>query len=215
MAEEAGEKTEEPTPKRVLEARRRGEVAQSRDLAGAVVFAAVFGALAVGAPSAIARLVGYLRTALAGAARAPALPGPGGQRALEAARDLLLAPLAVALVAALAIGLMQTGGLLAFGALRLDGKRVLPSLKRVVGTAAFAEVAKGLLKVTLAGAVAWATVKPLLGALATCRGRRPGRFWRCWARAATAWAAGWCWRRWRWAWVTTSGSATGTGCPCA
>jgi flagellar biosynthesis protein FlhB len=173
MAEETGEKTEEPTPKRLLEARRRGEVAHSRDLAGAVVFAGVFAALTLGASSTIARAVAYLREALAGATRAPALLGAGGQRALEAARDLLLMPLAVALVAALAVGLLQTGGLLAFSALRLDGARLVPSLKRVLGAAALGEVLKGLVKVALAGGVAWATARPLLRALGNLAGASP------------------------------------------
>ena len=42
MAESAGEKTEEPSHKRLTDARKKGQVAMSRDLTGGVVFIAIF-----------------------------------------------------------------------------------------------------------------------------------------------------------------------------
>src|SRR3569833_1694652 len=38
MSDESGEKTEEPTPKKLDDARKRGQVWKSRDLTGALVF---------------------------------------------------------------------------------------------------------------------------------------------------------------------------------
>ena len=63
--------TEAPTPRRLAEARRRGEVAVSRDLVSAGATAAALGTLLVAGEAATARLLAYFREALsAGAPRA-------------------------------------------------------------------------------------------------------------------------------------------------
>ncbi|HVV49455.1 MAG TPA: EscU/YscU/HrcU family type III secretion system export apparatus switch protein, partial [Polyangia bacterium] len=63
----SGEPTEEPTQKRLEEARGRGEVAYSRDLVSAAAMTAALVALIAGGPESLARLLGYWKEALAAA----------------------------------------------------------------------------------------------------------------------------------------------------
>src|SRR3954471_22175119 len=102
-----GEATEAPPPRRLLESRRRGEVAFSRDLTSAAAVAAAVAALALGGPALAARAVTYLRAA-PGAATDPGAAGHAGGAALAGAmaagaRALAL-PLGTAMAAALLVG---------------------------------------------------------------------------------------------------------------
>ena len=63
----AAERTEEPTPKRLEEARRRGEVAVSRDATSAAALTAAIVALVLQGPALTARLLAYWKGAFAAA----------------------------------------------------------------------------------------------------------------------------------------------------
>jgi flagellar biosynthesis protein FlhB len=158
----SGEPTEEPTQKRLDEARGRGEVAYSRDLVSAAAMTAALLALIAGGPESVARLVAYWRGALASA---PAGGSPSG--ALLAGASML----------ALGAGMLQTRGLVALGALTPDLGRLSPAdgLKRAFGGQAALQVGKGLLKVTLVAVLVWVTVRPLLGGIAALTGMEAGR----------------------------------------
>jgi flagellar biosynthesis protein FlhB len=169
----AGEKTEEPTPRRLAEARRKGEVAKSRDLTGAVVFVAVFGVGAVGAGGALGRLVSYLAHVMEAAGRGSGQDVTGALAlAVGQSAALLALPLGLAALAAALIGAVQTGGVFSTEPFKLKPEQVLPQLKRVVSVGALAEVGKGLLKVTLVTVVAWWTMRPLLRPMAMLPGAR-------------------------------------------
>lgn len=173
MAEKpAGERTEEATPRRLAEARRRGEIANSRDLSSAAVLAAVFGVLAMGAAAAVGRLVVYLATTAESAAAA----GVGAAeaalaRGLEEAGRALALPLGAAAATALVVGLFQTGALVSGEALRLDPQRAMPRLERVISLRALADVGKGLLKIIVVAALAWVTLAPLIADLVALVGK--------------------------------------------
>src|SRR5262245_1891422 len=64
MSEALGEKTEKPTPKRLKDARERGQVAASRDLTMAAGTLAAAGALVFGGGLLIHRLTGAVRETL-------------------------------------------------------------------------------------------------------------------------------------------------------
>jgi len=172
----SGEPTEEPTQKRVDEARGRGEVAYSRDLVSAAAMTAALLALIAGGPESVARLVAYWRAALAAA---PVGGSPSGALlagTTEMAR-ILAVPLAAACVLALGAGMLQTRGLVALGALKPDLGRLSPArgLQRAFGGQAALQVGKGLLKVTLVAVLVWVTVRPLLGGVAALAGMEAGR----------------------------------------
>jgi len=174
MAESAqAERTEDPTPQRLAQARRRGEVVKSRDLGGAAVLAVLFGALALGAPAAVSRLTRYIGAAIEAAPRGGQSAEALGWAVRESAAALLL-PVALATVTTLLVGVVQTGGLLSFEPLRFDATRVLPSAQRVVSAAAAMEMAKGLVKVAVVTAIVWLTLEPMMRGLAALPGV-PGR----------------------------------------
>ncbi|MEC9374631.1 MAG: EscU/YscU/HrcU family type III secretion system export apparatus switch protein, partial [Planctomycetota bacterium] len=64
MAEELGERTEEPTGKRRLEARRKGQVARSADLSAAILLTAAMVILYVAGPALLEGMGVLMRAAL-------------------------------------------------------------------------------------------------------------------------------------------------------
>jgi len=167
----ASERTEEPTPKRLEESRRRGEVAVSRDAMSAAAVTAAIAVLVLQGPTLTARLLAYWKGAFAAAAA-----GGSASSALAAGvaamAQALAVPLAAAALVALGTGLLQTRGLLALGALRPDLARLSPAagLARAFGGQAALQVGKGVLKATLVALLAWLTVRPLLAGLAGLAG---------------------------------------------
>lgn len=164
MAESSGEKTEEPTHKRLQEARRKGQVAQSRELTAGAVFIVIFSVISFGAASWFSHLLIYMRTAFAQANRGPGA-AVGLVQGLSALQDAILKPLVAAMVAAIAIGFLQTGGVFSWEALKIDPQRLMPNFKKFVSANAAVEMLKGFVKVVVAGAIAWSAVEPLLGSM--------------------------------------------------
>lgn len=160
MSEEssAEDRTEQPSEKRLKEAREKGDVPRSRDLSGALVVLAGVSALLASAPSAMAHArtiyglgLHYSREALF----SEALPG----RALHAALSealALFAPVAIATVlAALAAPVM-------LGGLNFSAEALQPKFERLDPIAGFGkifamrglvELGKALLKIVLIGFV--------------------------------------------------------------
>ena len=162
----------DPTPRRLAAARRRGEVAQSRDLVSAVALLAAVVTLVVQGPASAARLTAYMRAALAAAPAESAGVGPALAAGLAVTVRVLAAPLAAAALSALVVGLVQTGGLVALGAVRFDLARLSPAagLRRALGAPALRQVGKGLLKVAIVGTAVWFVVRPLLGGVPALAG---------------------------------------------
>ncbi|MGB8296954.1 MAG: EscU/YscU/HrcU family type III secretion system export apparatus switch protein [Polyangia bacterium] len=174
MAERASAaKTEEPTPQRLAEARRRGSVAVSRDLLSGVTGLALCVALVLGGRAWIGGLVAYLRMALDDATSNPSLAS-AGWAALSAVRDGLLWPLAIAVVAGLVVGLTQTRGLFSTYPLKCDFTRAMPSARRLLGTAALSEITKNLFKAAVVAVLAWWTLAPVFSDVAHLAGRPAG-----------------------------------------
>jgi flagellar biosynthetic protein FlhB len=160
VAEELGERTEEPTPRRLREARSRGQVPKSQDLASAIdlagallVLLALGGFLASGLGSTVAAV-------LDGSAAGAPLHGPdlGASVAWAAARaGFIAAPvlLVVFLVAFLA-HFVQVGPLLTTKPLRPRLERLSPAagLKRIFGPRGFAKTLVNSVKLVAAIVVA-------------------------------------------------------------
>jgi type III secretion protein U len=101
----SGNRTEPPTPRRLREARRRGEVAVSRDLAAATSLAAGVAALLAAGPGVVSGLAGHLAASIVAAVSAD----PAPETALAAAAGALGRAAAPPLVAALGAGLLAGG----------------------------------------------------------------------------------------------------------
>ena len=153
------ERTEAPTPRRIQQARRGGQVAISRNLGAALAIATACGVLVVAAQAGIAGLVLAMREALEGATQAPAVSAALGA-GLEVA-VLTLAPLVVVLwVVACLVGVVQTRGLATTWPLRPDASRLLPSLNRVFGRDRAIEAGKGAIGFGTLFVVAVWTLRP-------------------------------------------------------
>jgi flagellar biosynthesis protein FlhB len=164
----AREPTEEPTPRRLADARRRGEVAVSRDLVSAGATAAALGTLIVGGAAATARLVAYWRGAFSAGARGETSAASALAAGLAALIHALTPPLLAGFGAALLIGLAQTRGLVAAGAVGPRLSRLSPGegLRRLLSGGAAFELGKGLVKVALVAAlVGWTLAPHLAGVL--------------------------------------------------
>jgi type III secretion protein U len=162
----ADDATEDPTPKRLADARRRGDVPFSRELSSAVAFTAAAVVVTWGAPALVARWLAYARAALLAAVA----DGTAASSWISAARSIafgMAAPaLGAALLAAVVVGVAQTRGPVLVPP-RFDLSRVASAAgwRRLFDAQAFARAGQGLLKVAVVGLVAWAVLRPLAGAL--------------------------------------------------
>jgi flagellar biosynthetic protein FlhB len=178
----AGEKTEKATPKRREEARKKGQVAKSQDLNGAVVLLAGLLALGVTGAGTAQRLGDGVRYALGAAAgRDPVTAGTVGDILMQSGRTaaLSLAPVVAACaVAGVLVSLLQVGIKPKTEALKPDAKRINPAtgFKRIFGKDAIFETVKNVLKVSLVGAVVLGSLLPHISDYAALVGMSPLRF---------------------------------------
>ena len=158
MSEEssAEDRTEQPSEKRLQEAREKGDVPRSRDLSGALVVLAGVSALMSGAPAAMAHVrtiyglgLGYTREALF----SEALPGRVLHLAVSEALAMF-APVAIATVLATLAAPILLGGL-NFSAQALQPKfdRLDPiaGFGKIFAMRGLVELGKALLKLVLIG----------------------------------------------------------------
>lgn len=166
---EGGEKTFAPTQRRKRDAARKGDVLRSRELstAVAILFAAAW--LSFAGPWLLAEIGDVLRTALI-FDRADVMQFRVGQHLLAALLAALppvltvAAPiLALALITQLGLG----DGRWVAENLAFKGSRINPlsGLKRMFGPTGWIEMGKGLLKVGLLGAIAYAWGRSWLGTI--------------------------------------------------
>jgi flagellar biosynthetic protein FlhB len=167
MAEEtdSGSKTEDASPRKLQDARSRGEVPKSQDVVSFAVLAAVSGVLLFAGSGLAHGMVDRLR---------PFISRPddfdlanGGavtvmRLALLAAAPPLAAVLGAALLAGVAANLIQFGFLFSTESLTFNLDRVSPlqGFKRLFGIDGFVQFLKSALKIAVVGAVAWYMLAP-------------------------------------------------------
>jgi flagellar biosynthesis protein FlhB len=175
----AGEKTEKATPKRREEARKRGQVARSTDLNGAVIMLAGLFTLGVTGPSIVARLGERMTATLqATSGREPVTIASIGDIFLQSGTTvaLCLAPVVGACaVSAIVVSLAQVGIKPKTQALKPDPKRLNPvtGAKNIFGKNSLVELAKNLLKIAVVAAVVLSALLPHLTDWAAMVGMSP------------------------------------------
>ncbi len=152
-------KTEAPTGKRREDARRKGQVAKSRDVIGVAVLLGGFCALRVSAPQFYEfmhrSMVYYLTDALRGD-RTDAVNH--AMLKLVSGTLMVLMPLLIAVVVASVVSnVMQTGPMLITEPLKVDFTKMNPlqGLQRMFSKNALAELAKSSAKIGIVGWVAY------------------------------------------------------------
>lgn len=176
MARPGGEPTEQPTARRLTQARQRGQVAHSRELSSAIALLAVIAVVSWGAPVAVARLLSLFRSTLGASLKAPLALSPSIARAADVASAVALLPLLVALAVTVLVAALQTRGLWAWQALAPDAARLSPlaGLGRVFSLRTVAELGKGMLKLAVVAALAFAGLAAPLRQLPALVGAPPG-----------------------------------------
>ena len=149
-------RTEQPTPRRLREARRRGEVARSGELTGAAALLGGLAALIATGPSAAGELARLLRAAHSAAPGAAPDPAASLRAAGAAVVRLSLAPGLAALAAGGLAGALQAGGGFFPEVIRPRLARIDPlhGLRRLVSPAQLLQAALGIAKACVLVAIA-------------------------------------------------------------
>src|SRR3954471_14554251 len=179
MAQGGGEKTEKATPKRREEARKKGQVAKSPDLNGAVVLLSSLFALSIWGPHIWEQMGTSMKSTLAMIAQPQAITAGGiGRLFMESGRTAVLAVAPIAIVC-LVFGVVSNVGQVklkpSFHGVKPDFKRLDPlkGAKNLFGPNILFEGAKNLTKVAIVGAITAFAVVPKLQDLAALVGMPP------------------------------------------
>jgi flagellar biosynthetic protein FlhB len=174
-----GDKTEKATPKRKEEARKKGQVAKSMDLNGAVVLLASLFALSIWGPHIWQEMGASMRGTLAMISQPDAVSVSGISNIfMENGRTVILAVAPIAIVC-LVFGVLSNVGQVGLKpsvhGLKPDFKRIDPlkGAKNLFGPNIIFEGAKNLTKVAIVGAITAFAVYPKLGELAALVGMAP------------------------------------------
>jgi len=158
------EKTEQATPKRRQEARRKGRVAKSRDLSAAAVLGAAL-ALSYLAGDRLAAELGHLLSrslaAVAIQAHQDADMATFAWMAVVTFLQLLAPLMAILLLAAVLANLLQVGFVFSLDPITPRWSKIDPvqGAKRMLSLQALVELTKSLAKITLVGTVVFLTLK--------------------------------------------------------
>jgi flagellar biosynthesis protein FlhB len=175
----AGERTEKATPRKREDARKKGQVARSADLSGAVVLLAGLFAVGVTGSSIAQRMGEAMRAALALGAQPDVVSASTiGQIFMDAGSQVALAVAPVAgacALAALVVSAGQVGLRPMPGALKPDPKRLNPvqGAKNIFGPNALFETGKNLAKVGVVATVVLAALLPNITQTAALVGMSP------------------------------------------
>ncbi len=168
MAEESqddSQKTEEPTQKRLDESREKGEVPSSREinnwfmlLGGTIIVVMMAPGIMKQLKALLARMISQSHDHAGGA-------GGFGNLMAETIREvggILLAPLGLLVVLAIAASLVQHAPLVAFESIKPKFEKISPlgGIKRLFSSRSLIEFLKGLLKLIIVGSIATAVVLP-------------------------------------------------------
>ncbi len=170
MAGSAQEKTEQATPRRIQEARRKGQVAKSVDLTGALLLMAMIALLYVIKDQFFLDLQRYLTGYFSEVANEQVLgssPLPILYNAVLFTLKLLAPFFGVALLVVLASNLAQVGFMFSPEALRLRMELLNPmsGLQRMFSKRSLVELVKSILKFVVLGGIVYYLVKANIGAL--------------------------------------------------
>lgn len=182
MAEEQDQssKTEEATPRKLEEARKKGDVAKTPDLAGVMSLAAATGVtLWMGGWFSIQLAEDLLPFVASPHEMLGFLDSGGGteiaRMAIFAAAPILAAVMAATMIAGAGGNLVQSGLLWSPGKLKPDWSRVSPlkGFGRIFGPDGLAQFVKTLIKLLATGGVAWFVLKPHATEIAAMPGLTP------------------------------------------
>lgn len=186
MAEQDQSRTEQATPHKLEEARKHGQVAKSLDVNSVTMLAAVTAVLMATGTALWKRLMDLESALFASAAVAgeSVQPLAIGAEMLGATVQLLAPLLGMALIAAIAANLFQTGPMLSWAALKPKWERLNPinGFKRVFNKRLLFEAVKSVIKLCILGWITFAFLRSRAGTV-------PG-FWASDGMSQAQWMVG-------------------------
>jgi len=172
MASESddSQKTEEPTGRKLQEARDQGQVAKSQEVNNLLMILALTISVAVFGGGMARDIVNLSLPFIQAPDMVPTDLGHLTGMAWKLLGLVLLAgvvPLALALFAAFGAGYLQFGLLLSGEQLKPDLQKISPlkGLKRIFSLRSFADFIKGLLKIAIVGGIVYLVITPSIGDL--------------------------------------------------
>lgn len=165
MAEQSSqEKTEDATPKRLRDARKKGQVAKSRDLNTIFILIVAFGAIVMMKDYFNSNFQELMKFTFAGAVSGDLTEQKLYQYAINAFFSLAktLSPyLAVVTIAAFAVGFLQVGAIFSTEPLKPSMKRLnaIENLKNMAKMTTLIELAKNIAKLSIIFFVAYTVLK--------------------------------------------------------
>lgn len=156
--EDETQKTEEPTPKKLEESRKKGQVALSREINNWVMlFVGTIVILVIG-PSALSALTEHMKSYIERAHLMPSIPGGFGfllGDTFWATLGILALPLIILMIAAFLAPFMQIGPLFAPEVIKPDISKISPmqGFKRLFSMKSIMEFVKGIFKIGIIGVV--------------------------------------------------------------
>lgn len=175
MAADGGERTEQPTPTKLREAREQGQVARSQDLSTAIVLLGALMLLNALGPGLFDTMLGMTREiGVSSDVTTASLNGwimRIGAATVQMTLPFLLTLMALAAIAQVA----QTGLLYTPKKLVPDLKHISPlkGLKRLFSTDSLMRTAMGILKMAMVAGVAWITVRSSIFSVLRSGGLEP------------------------------------------
>lgn len=162
MSDDYQDKTEKPTPKRRAEARKKGKVAKSKDLSGALVLLSALLTLMIWGPGMGEKTMAMLRFNLGN--MRPGMINPNQMSALFMNFGLtlggMLMPIFISLSAVAILGTyVQVGKILSTEAIAPDLTRLFKGLGHLLSLNTIVELLKSLAKFLIIGLVAYYSVK--------------------------------------------------------
>ena len=161
------EKTEEPTPKRLRDARKKGQVFQSKDLEAVMVFISIFAAVSFSIDFMTHELENLMREAFSLATRKELRLDEiyqVGKLALMTAAKTLAPILGTGFLVAGLVGFLQVGPLFSMETLTptLNKLNAIENLKNMFKTKTFFELFKNIVKMTTVFLIGYSVLKGML-----------------------------------------------------
>lgn len=171
MSQGSSEKTEKASPKKKRDAREKGEVHKSADLASAMMLFFLFGTLKIGFEGFVLSMQAYVKRSL-GTAVAERARNLTGAVAVSAYRDTLFMVLPVilplflvAMICAAMVHLIQIGPMFVPSRLKPDFGKISPfqGIKRIFSPTTLVEMSKSVVKIIILGWIIYKYLKNGMG----------------------------------------------------
>lgn len=162
------QKTEDPSPRRLEEARERGQVVNSREVNNWIILFAATMVIVMSGPGIMSDTTHLFKNLLEQSYAVPADAGGLGdtiQSIFLRIAGLILLPLLILSFAGAFSGFMQTGPLFTTEPLQPDVSKIsiIKGFQRLFSKRSVMELVKGLIKLTLVSIAAFIALKPYMG----------------------------------------------------